>query len=180
MSTQPGTTDPREADRQALRGILADVQAGINERDLERILRHVGDDAVVTYQNADVSRGKAEIGAYFNHNFMGSNAIIKRLIIRGEIASPAVFIGDAAVAHGTSHDDMELTSGRKFALDGKWSSTLLKQEGNWRIVCLHFSTNVLDNSVLNGVKKLVWMGAVSGFVLGSVLAWAWAHLPYLG
>jgi ketosteroid isomerase-like protein len=95
------STDSREADRNSLRTILADIQAGINERDLDRILRHLSDDAVVTYQNADVTRGKAEISAYFNKNFNGSNPIIKRFTIRGEVAAPAVFIGDTAVAYGT-------------------------------------------------------------------------------
>jgi ketosteroid isomerase-like protein len=46
------STDAREADRNALRLILADIQAGINERDLDKILEHLCDDAVVTYQNA--------------------------------------------------------------------------------------------------------------------------------
>ena len=35
-----------------------DIQAGINERDLDKILEHLGDDVVVTYQNADVNRFK--------------------------------------------------------------------------------------------------------------------------
>jgi ketosteroid isomerase-like protein len=176
MGTSPAGANPRDADRQALRTILADVQAGINERALDKILAHLGEDVVITYQNADVSRGKAEAGAYFNKNFIGGNAIIKRLTIRGEIAAPAVFVGDAAVAHGTSHDEMELTSGRKFKLDGKWSAAILNQQGKWRIACLHFSTNVLDNNVLAGVKKLAWMGAAASFVAGGLLVLLWSRL----
>ena len=169
MSTSPTSTDPREADRVALRAILADIQAGINERDLAKILGHLCEDAVVTYQNADVGRGKTEISAHFNRHFMGSSPIIRRYAIHGEIAAPAVFMEDVAVAHGICHDEMELTSGRKFELDGKWSATILNREGKWQVACLHFSTNVLDNSVVNGVKKLAWMGAAGGFVLGGLL-----------
>jgi len=176
MSTSPTSTDPREADRVALRAILADIQAGINERNLDKILGHLCDDAVVTYQNAEVGRGKSEISAHFNAHFSGSNPIIRRYTIRGEIAAPAVFIDDAAVAHGICHDEMELTSGRKFELDGKWSATILNGQGKWRVACLHFSTNLLDNSVLNGVKRLAWMGAIGGFALGGLLVFLWSRL----
>jgi ketosteroid isomerase-like protein len=176
MSMSPVNSEPREADRLALRGILADIQAGINERDLDRILKHLSDDAVVTYQNADVTRGKADIGAYFNKNFNGSNPIIKRFTIRGEVAAPAVFIGDTAIAYGTTHDEMELTSGRKFTLDGKWSATILNTQGEWLVACLHFSTNVLNNSVVDGVKKLAWLAAIGGFVLGGVLSFLWTRI----
>jgi ketosteroid isomerase-like protein len=169
MNTSPTHTDSRETDRRALRAILADIQDGINQRDREKMLVHLCDDAVVTYQNADVSRGKAEVSAYFDRHFMGSNPIIKRFTIRGEIAAPAVFSDDAAVAHGTCHDEMELMNGRKFELDGKWSATILNRQGSWRVACLHFSTNVLDNAVVNGVKKLAWMGAGGGLALGALL-----------
>jgi len=174
MSTP--STDSREADRNSLRTILADIQAGINERDLDRILRHLSDDAVVTYQNADVTRGKAEISAYFNKNFNGSNPIIKRFTIRGEVTAPAIFIGDPAVAYGTTHDEMELMTGRKFTLDGKWSATILNRQGTWLVGCLHFSTNVLNNSVLAGVKKLAWMGTIGGFLLGGLLSFLLVRL----
>ena len=176
MSAIPGTTDPREADRAALRVILADIQAGINERNLDKILGHLCDDAVVTYQNAEVGCGKSGISAHFNAHFGGGNPIIRRYTIRGEIAAPAVFIGDTAVAHGVCHDEMELTSGRRFALDGKWSATILSQQGKWRVACLHFSTNVLDNAVLNGVKRLAWTGAIGGFVLGGLLVFLLSRL----
>jgi uncharacterized protein (TIGR02246 family) len=169
MNISPTHTDPREPDRRALRAILADIQEGINQRDLEKMLAHLCDDAVVTYQNADVSRGKAEISAYFDRHFMGSSPIIKRFTIRGEIAAPAVFSDDAAVAHGICHDEMELMNGRKFELDGKWSATILNRQGSWRVACLHFSTNVLDNAVVNGVKKLAWRGAGGSLVLGGLL-----------
>lgn len=176
MSAVPGNTDPREPDRAALRAILADIQAGINERNLDKILGHLCDDAVVTYQNAEVGSGKAQISAHFNAHFSGGNPIIRRYTICGEIAAPATFIGDVAVAHGTCHDEMELTSGRKFALDGKWSATILNQQGKWRVACLHFSTNVLDNAVLNGVKRLVRLGAVGGFMLGGLLVFLLSRL----
>jgi ketosteroid isomerase-like protein len=176
MSTSPIPADPREPDRVLLRGILADIQSGINERNLGKILQHLTDDAVVTYQNAEVSRGRNEVSTHFNQHFMGGSPIIRHFTIRGEIAAPAVFSGDAAVAHGTCHDEMELSSGRKFELDGKWSATLLYRQDKWRVACLHFSTNVLDNSVVNGVKKLLWVGVGGGFVLGGVLAFLLTRL----
>ncbi len=169
MSTNPAGADTREPDRVLLRAILADIQAGINERNLDKILGHLHDDAVVTYQNAEVSRGKAEVSAHFNQHFMGGNPIIKRFTISGEIAAPAVFMDDVAVAHGRCHDEMELTSGRKFALDGKWSATILKRQDKWRVACLHFSTNVLDNSVVSGIKRFAWVCAAGAFVLGGLL-----------
>ena len=176
MSAISCSADPREADRVALRAILADIQAGINERNLDKILVHLCDDAVVTYQNGEVGSGKSQISANFNAYFGGNNPVIRRYTIRGEIAAPATFIGDVAVAHGICHDEMELASGRKFALDGKWSAAILNRQGKWRVACLHFSTNLLDNSVVNGLKRLAWIAAAGGFVLGGLLVFVLSRI----
>ncbi len=160
------TTVDRESDRVKLRQILSDIQEGINEKNIERILPNLTEHVVVIYQNAEVSHGRTDVENYFKSHFFGPNPMIKKFRIEGKILAPAEFYGDTAIAYGTTIDDMEVASGKKFLLQGKWSASLVSQEGVWRISSLHFSTNVLDNPVIDGVVQMGILAAVIALLAG--------------
>ena len=166
--------DAHAADRQALRLVLAEIEAGINARDLPRLLAPLDDDVIVTYQNAHVARGKAEVEAYYKQMLESPNALVERLQIRAEVGGPAVFHDQVAIAHGTSVDHMRLRTGQEIELDAAWSSTSVRKGKAWKVVAIHFSTNVLDNSLLRAAQRMAfWVGGLgllaglaAGFWLG--------------
>ena len=172
------TPDPREVDRAALRQILTDIEGGINQLDLNAILQHMTDQAIVTYQNAEVTQGKNAIREYFDKYFFGESPVVKKLTITAKVSAPAVFYDDTAVAFGTSKDTMVLNNGTTFNLDGSWSATILKQPNGWRVASLHFSTNVLDNAVLSKTKQLVWISAIVSIFFGMIVGLVVSMLRY--
>ena len=57
----------------------------------------------------------------------------------------------------------------------RWSATVVKEGGEWKVALAHVGTDFLDNPVLEGVKgfaKNLGLGAgVGGVVVGLVLGW---------
>jgi len=56
--------DPRAEDRKLLRVLMAEAEAGINAQSADRLVALMSDDVTVSWLNAEVSRGKAEVKAY--------------------------------------------------------------------------------------------------------------------
>ena len=54
-----------QQDRHALLKILSEVEEAINAQDIEGILAQMSPDCTVTWWNAEISRGHAEIRAYY-------------------------------------------------------------------------------------------------------------------
>lgn len=164
--------DPHQADRQALRQLLADIEQAINVNDVASLLPYLDDNVVITHQNAHVARGKDEVVSYNEQMTKGPDAPIKKLTTKATIGGPAYFHGDdIAIGYGTAVDQVELKSGQTFALDVAWSATLVRQEGIWKAAAIHFSTNVLDNAILRELKEMLWWVGGGGTLIGLLIGW---------
>jgi circadian clock protein KaiC len=64
------------------------------------MLTQFADNATVTWLNAEVSRGKADIKAYYERMVGGEHAILKKYLTQAKLGAPAKFYGDIAVADG--------------------------------------------------------------------------------
>jgi cellobiose-specific phosphotransferase system component IIC len=48
---------------------------------------------------------------------------------------------------------------------------VVKKDGVWKAASIHFSTNVLDNAILNRVRDMLWWIGGGGVLLGLVIGW---------
>ena len=113
----------RVEDREALRVLLGAMEKAISDVDVEAALKLMHPQAIVTWQNAEVSRGHDEIRAYHAKMVKGTAPIVKKFGTKATLGGPAVFYADSAVAYGTNVDTYELTEGLQFILNANWSST---------------------------------------------------------
>jgi SnoaL-like domain len=162
----------RVEDRQQLRVLLDAMEAGISSLDIDAILKLTHPEVIVTWQNAEVSRGQEQVRAYYNRMMKGGAPIVRKFSTKATLGGPAVFYGDSALAYGTTVDRYELTEGLDFTLNANWSTTIVKVDGQWKVAGLHFSTNLFDNALLSAAKQLAWYAAGGAFLLGAVLVWA--------
>lgn len=163
-------TAGRPEDRQQLRVLLGNVEAAISNLQVEEVIKLMHPDVIVTWQNAEVSRGPDQIRAYYNRMMKGSAPIVKKFSTQATLGGNAAFYGDTAIAYGTTVDNFELMEGLNFSLRGNWSTTVVKTEdGQWKIAALHFSTNLFDNPLLNKAKQLAWYMGLGGLLAGVLL-----------
>ena len=162
--------DPRAEDRKQLRAMLAEFEAAINAQSIERMVAEMDDNVTVIWLNAEVSRGKDEVRAYYGRMVGHDKAILNKYLTKAAIGAPAKFYGDVAIADGSTADEFYPIARGVFKLDSRWSTTVVKNPaGEWKIVLLHLSSNVFNNPLLDEVKADIVKGVVGGFIAGLML-----------
>ena len=162
--------DPHAEDRKQLLQIFTEIEGGINDQNIDRMVAQMDANATVVWLNAEASRGHKEIRAYYNRMVGKSgDAILSKYLTKAKVAAPARFFGDIAVADGTMVDEFFPLKRDKFALDSNWSVTCAKINGQWKVVHLHLSANVFNNNLLGEVKQMVWYAAGGGLLAGLLL-----------
>lgn len=169
-----GQEDPHSADRQQMLAILKDVEASINSQSLELMTKQMDSNAVVVWANGEVSRGPAEVLAYYDRMVKGNGRILTKYTTKAKLSGHARFLSnDVAIADGTMEDEYTPVVRGPFKLNGQWTTTLAKIDGQWKIVALHLSANVFNNVLIDEAKSaLIYTGgggAAVGLLLGFLL-----------
>jgi uncharacterized protein (TIGR02246 family) len=168
-------TDPHAADREALIKVFHEMEAAINDQNVERMVAQMTPDATVTWLNGEVSRGHDQIRAYYQRMVKGPERILDKYTTAAKIGAHARFFGDVAVADGTMRDSFFPVARGPFQLDSHWTSTSVKQDGQWKVVSMHLSANVFTNDLIEEAKSAAWKtgiaGTLAGLLLGLLIAW---------
>ena len=162
-----------EVERQKLRTIMTDVEAGLNANAFAKISQHLHKDVIVTFHNAELAKGIDGVNAYVKKIFDGPAAVLKGYSTKAAVDQPAIFYDDVAVAAGYTNERYDFTDGLGIDLYSRWSATLIKQDDNWKVIALHFSNNLFDNALLSQAnqsnKLFAGIGLVSGLIIGFVV-----------
>ena len=177
MAQDLPSPDPHAADREHLIKIFHEVENSINSQSLERMAQQMDANVTVVWANGEVSRGPAEVLAYYDRMVKGKDRILTKYMTSAKLHGHARFLGDGnvAIADGTMEDEFFPVIRGSFKLSSKWTTTIARINGEWKIVSLHLSANVFNNSLLDeAVKALKYAGAgglAVGLLLGSALTW---------
>ena len=165
------TMDPYAQDREKLVRILREIEASINEQSLDRMVDQMAPDAVVVWANAEVSRGPEEILAYYDRMVKGKDRILTKYTTKAELSGPARIYGDGtiAIAHGSMVDEFTPVIRGPFQLSSRWTTTVAKRDGEWKVVQLHLSANVFNNVLLDEAKKALLTVGLGGLAAGAVI-----------
>jgi uncharacterized protein (TIGR02246 family) len=168
--------DPHADDRRELLKVFREIEASINAQNVDRMVQQMAPDATVTWLNGEVSRGHAEIKAYYDRMVKGEKRILDKYTTAAKVAAPARFFGDVAVADGTTEDEFFPVARGPFRLSSNWTSTSAKIDGQWKVVGLHLSSNVFTNPLMDEAKSAVWYAATGCLAGGFILGWIMARL----
>jgi ketosteroid isomerase-like protein len=162
------STDTAHAQLRALRDDLLDA---VNKRDMNRVLRHLHPDVVVTWQNAEVSRRPEGVRAYLSRMLDGPASVVRSFSTSVSIDELTILHGgDTGIVFGSSRDVLELRAGRSVELNSRWTATVVREAGMWKIAGFHTSTNLFDNPLLNAARNLLVIvgaiAAVAGLAIG--------------
>lgn len=158
---QPDQADPTpEQLHQELRALKATMEKALNGMDIDTIIANVTEDVVFTTMNGDVARGRNDIRKYFEVMMKGPNPRVTSLRAHFEADDLSHLYGNnVAVSFGSSKDHYTLANGDAFDVSARWSGTMVRHDGRWRIANFHYSTNMFDNPVLDAQRKIMLIGA---------------------
>lgn len=165
--------DPHAEDRKHLLDIFHEVEGSINSQSLDRMVKQLDPNATVVWGNGEVSRGPAEVLAYYDRMVKGKDRILTKYLTSAKLSGPARFLGngDVAVADGTMEDEYFPTIRGPFKLSSKWTTTAAKINGEWKVISLHLSANVFNNVLLDEAKAALMYTGGGGLVGGGLIGW---------
>ena len=158
-----------------LRAVRDGLLAGMNSGDIEAQLAFLHPNVVVTWHNAEVSRGRDGVRKYLDRMLKGPTKIVEKFGAEVKVDELSILYGgDTAIAFGSAQERFTMAGGKQFDFTGRWSATLVKDGGKWLVANMHTSDNIFDNPLLNQVKAalppiaggLLLVGALGGWIIG--------------
>jgi ketosteroid isomerase-like protein len=164
-----------EATHNELRALRDGLLDAIRKGDFDRELTYFHPNAVVTWHNAEVSRGREGIRKYLGRMLEGPNKAVASFSADVNVDELTILYGgDTGISFGSAVERFKMASGRDFVLPARWSATLVKEDGRWLIASLHVSDNLFDNPLLDLARRMIWwtggiallLGILLGFLIG--------------
>ena len=176
FAQEPPATDPSaEALHDELRAIRDEILTAIERNDFDAVEPHLHPNVVFTPMNGSVSRGPAEVRAYFDEMLQGPDSRVENIRLELTVDRLTDLYDNVGLAFGDSSGTYALRSGMDFTIRNRWTCALVREGGRWRIIAFHASADVFDNPVLDLAKRqaaLLWGGValVIGLAVGALVA----------
>jgi ketosteroid isomerase-like protein len=166
------TTKPEDPAHQELREVRDKLLAAMNKSDLEGILGVLHTNVVITWHNAEVSRGREGVRAYYNRIMSGPTKYVESFNCSLNVDELTIlYPGNTGISFGSADEQYTLANGKKLGVKGRWTATLLKEHGQWLVTGLHASTNLFDNVLLNMTKNTIKIAVVISLLAGAAIGW---------
>jgi ketosteroid isomerase-like protein len=172
--SSPAQDDPHKEDRKAMLRILSEVEKAINAQDIEGIIAQMHPNCTVTWWNAEISRGHNDTRAYYRKMVKDEGRYISKYLTQAKLGAPARFVsaaGDVAVADGSMEDEFFPIIRGPFKLSSRWTATVAKSDGQWKIATLHLSSNVFTNTLIAELTQAMWYAGGAGLLAGGLAGW---------
>lgn len=168
--------EERAQDHDELRAMLKTATEAMNSRNFDALAPLFYNKFSITTVDQKLFTGLADFKAYYDGLYSGANAPLKSIVFNPEADALTEFIGDnVGLTHGTSTDTYTFSDGDTRVMTSRWTATVYKDNGKWKIVNLHIGANLFDNPVVSSVKSYAYkagLGAgIGGLVVGFLVAW---------
>lgn len=175
----PSTAIAQEAnaeDHEQLRALLTNLTEAINAGRFDQLGQFLYEPFSATMINQETITSREELDAYFEKWVTGEGALVKSITMAPAADElTVIYDGKYGTVRGSSKDAYELETGNSYSLTSRWTATMIKDGGQWKILTVHSGINFIDNPVLAAAKEsltLFTAGGVAGGVLGTlILCW---------
>jgi len=176
IATDSALAEERQADHDALRAMLSTATEALNSQnfDLVQPLLHENF-TIITVDNQKFTT-LDEFRTYWNGLFTGDIPLLQRIEVNAVTDDLTTFLDESTgVVHGTSLDTYHFSDVGVREMPTRWTAVVQKADGEWKLVKVHFSANLLDNPVLDAAKastmKLAGLALLGGIFLGAVIVY---------
>ena len=166
VSTSALDTSDRTADHDVLRVMLVEAEKAINEGRFDDLVQYLDPNVNIIYQNAEVADGISEVKAFQEKIFNKNGGVLKGIRTKLTAEKLSEFYGNTVIAYGTAVDNYSFVGGLEMDVTSKWSTTLVKENGSWKVVSLQFTSNLFDNPLLTSAKASAKYFGIGGLVAG--------------
>lgn len=168
--------DNREADHVALRALREKVATAIDKQDVKALASCFARQFAFTTVDQTVVTSEAELQTYFDRMFRSKDALVTSMKTEPTADILTRFVdANTGVCYGSTKDTYTMRSGKVVEMNVRWSATLVKENGEWKIALAHAGTDFLANPVLDQMtqftKTVGLVAALGGLLVGLLLGW---------
>jgi len=168
-----------EALHNDLRAVRDRLVQAVNQKNIVALTAELSPQVAFTAINNDTVTGIENVKAYFDRMMGGSSRFLNDFSIKVESDSLSTLYADNRVAVATGRADTFLDlrggSGMKYTVPLRWTATLERTTGPWKLAAIHFSADLSDNPYLSALSTFwKWVAAligIAGLGLGYLIAW---------
>ncbi len=167
--------EERHTDHEALRALAKTAKEAINSKNFDALTPILAKEnlTIITVDNHKFASVE-EFKAYWEQLFQGKDAVLDNIQVDPSADNVTEFLADnIGTVDGVSNETYHFKDGDVRNMQTRWSAVVKQEDGAWKIVKIHFSANLLDNPVLDAVKKkaesFILIAAIAGFALGALV-----------
>lgn len=162
--------------QQEINGIIRTREIALqalNTRDFSKIEPYLHPSFTITTVDNRIFHKVPEFEKYWNQQFSSNIKEIK-MALKGDTIR-TFLAPQTAVSSGDATATFSFQDGNVADMAMRWTAVLQKLEDKWTIQSLHFSSNLLDNPVLNTTRQwgqnVAIAAGIGGLVVGAVASW---------
>jgi hypothetical protein len=168
--------EDRQQDHDELRQMLKTATEAMNSKNLDALAPLFYNKFSITTVDQKLFTNLADFKAYYEGLYNGDNAPLKSIVFNPEADALTEFIGDdVGLSHGTSTDTYTFSDGDTRVMTSRWTATVFKDNGKWKILNLHIGADLLANPVVSTLKSYVYKAGIGaglgGLIVGFAVAW---------
>lgn len=167
-AADPVAGDDRSADHAALRDLLARVTTAIGSGEVQRLQECLATPFSITFADQRRFTTIEAVRAY------DADLRQSRQLARVEVSPAAdeltTFLSaDTGCCTGTSTDRFTMTDGSVTTLTSRWTATVVRQAGGWRIAAVHAGIDPFDNPILTRTRAFALWSTVGGAAIALIV-----------
>jgi len=152
-----------------LRAVKNRLVQAVNAKNSAALMAEVTPDIAFTAINNDTVVGIDKLKAYYDRMLTGSSRFLNDFSISAEADDLSRLYANNTMAVATGRADAMLDlrggSGMKYTLPLRWTATLSRSNGPWKLAAIHFSADLSDNPYLTALSTFwKWVTAGTGLV----------------
>lgn len=169
--------EDREQDHEQLRAMLKTATEAMNSKNPDALAPLFHSKFSITTVDQNLFTSLSEFKAYYDGLYNGEQAPVKSIIFKPEADALTEFIGDnVGISHGFSKDTYIFSDGETREMTSRWTATVFKENGKWKIINLHIGTNLFDNPVVSSLKSYLYKAGIGAGIGGLIVGFAFAWL----
>ena len=161
--------EARHADHEELRAMLVTATNALNTRNFAALEPMFDPNCYVTTADGKSFRGLAAFKAYLDGLYASK---IKSITFHPVADALTTFYGaDSGVCAGSSTDIYTFNDGDSRTMTSRWTATVYRDGGHWKVAALHMSTSFLANPAIDATRRYACMIAIAALIAGLILGY---------
>lgn len=163
----------RNRDHEELRAMLKAGTEALNSGNPDGLAPLLHSDFSITTVDQKLFTNLNDFKRYYEQMLSGP---VKSLTFNPTADELTVFVGEnIGLSHGTSTDTFVFADGDTRTMNSRWTATVYKDNGSWKLLNLHIGTDLLDNPVVSALKSQLYKvgigGGIAGLLIGFLIGW---------